>query len=109
VTASSNRAALVLLVLVNLPPLAGVLAFHWDVAALVVLYWSKNLVIGLYNILKMAAPYRRIVVLHAVIIAGGFAVMALGQPLLLLMVLVALKTAIDVVLHLREREQAATS
>ena len=54
----------------------------------------------------MGAPYKRIVVLHVAVIAGGFAVMALGQPTLLLLVLVVLKTAMDVRLHLREHEQA---
>ncbi len=41
------------LVLVNLAPLAGVVWFDWDVAALVVLYWSENLVLGFYTICKM--------------------------------------------------------
>jgi hypothetical protein len=42
------------LVLANLVPLAGVLFFHWDIAAVVLLYWTENVVIGLYTILKMA-------------------------------------------------------
>jgi Family of unknown function (DUF6498) len=41
------------LVLVNLLPLAGVLLLDWDVAALMVLYWSENLVLGFYTLLKM--------------------------------------------------------
>ena len=44
----------------------------------------------------MAAPYRRIVVLHITIIAGGFALTALNEPLAGLMILVAVKTASDV-------------
>jgi len=43
----------VVLVLVNLLPLAGVLLLDWDVAALMVLYWSENLVLGFYTLLKM--------------------------------------------------------
>lgn len=42
-----------MLVLVNLLPLAGVLLLDWDVAALMVLYWSENLVLGFYTLLKM--------------------------------------------------------
>ncbi len=42
-----RRLSLVVLVLVNLLPLAGVLFFDWDVAALVILYWSENLVLHL--------------------------------------------------------------
>lgn len=208
-----RRANLLLLIVVNLLPVAGVLFFDWDVGALVVLYWSENLIIGFYNLLKMAvaigppaiftgvfflvhyggfcavhgflilrilldggtmnhtswplflvfvellidvveqvlaqappewivafiglfishgysfisnfivagerqrttlselmaAPYKRIVVLHVAIIAGGFVVMALGQPLFLLLVLVALKTVIDIKLHKKEHENAEKS
>ena len=50
----------------------------------------------------MAAPYSRIVVLQIAIIAGGVGVMALGQPVAMLVALVLLKLGLDVVLHLRE-------
>ena len=195
----------------NCLPLLGVLFLGWDVGALVVFYWSENLVIGAYNLLKMAAvggvkallpgffflihyggfcaahgffilsmlldvpatlgeatwplflvflqmllqvigqvlanappawllaflgiflgllvthgysfvtnfllggerrretiaslmaaPYRRIVVLHVAVIAGGFGVAALGEPLVLLIALVVLKTFADLALHRRE-------
>lgn len=190
----------------NTLPLFGVLFFDWDIAAIVVLYWSENLIIGAYNIAKMitvggaagvaqslfflihyggfcavhglfiqsllletpdlmadqswpfflvfvellvdvcaqmfaiaptswivafiglaishgysfvtnflqggeyreataqklmAAPYKRIMVMHVAIIAGGFGILALGEPTILLLVLVGLKTAMDVVLHTR--------
>ena len=208
-----RQVSLLALVLVNLLPLLGVLFFHWDVTALVVLYWSENLVLGFYTLLKMlvkspigglgsgifflihyggfcavhglfivallidenvdpmpgdpwplflvfpqllinvvrqvldyappewlfafvalaishgisfvmnflladerdeltlrdlmGAPYGRIVVLHVAIILGGFAVMALGQPVALLVVLVLLKLALDIKLHLREHGATA--
>lgn len=54
----------------------------------------------------MASPYGRIVVMHIAIIAGGFLTMALGSPLGVLIVLIALKTAIDMKLHLREHKKA---
>ncbi|EED31531.1 conserved hypothetical protein [gamma proteobacterium NOR5-3] len=206
---------LALLVTANLLPLLGVLLFDWDVGALIILYWSENLILGAYNIIKMAsvggvhavfpsifflvhyggfcavhgffilsllfdvpsnfndeapwplflvflqllfqvveqvfalaprewviafigltishgysfvsnfliaderasttvnglmaAPYKRIVILHVTIIAGSFAIMSLGQPLFLLIVLVGLKTAMDVGLHLREHQRKAGS
>jgi hypothetical protein len=208
-----RRFNLLLLVAANLVPLAAVLFFDWDVGALVVLYWSENLIIGFYNLLKMAgalglravfpgvfftlhyggfcavhgffilnlllggasfgddrpwpffliflqllldvidqvlaqaprewliafvgllvshgysfvsnfllagereratarslmaAPYKRIVILHVAIIAGGFAVVALGEPLLLLLVLVVGKTGLDIALHLKEHRPAPT-
>lgn len=201
------------LVLVNLLPLAGVLLLDWDVAALMVLYWSENLVLGFYTLLKMlvisplgalgmgtffavhyggfcavhglfiasllldegidpmpgepwplflvfpqllvnvvrqvleyappewlfafaalyvshgvsfmvnflfgrerdelglkqlmTAPYGRIVLLHVAILLGGFAVMSLGQPVAMLVVLVLLKLGLDVRLHLREHRALA--
>lgn len=200
--------SLLLLVLVNILPLLGVLLLDWGVVALMVLYWSENLVLGFYTLLKMlvtsgwrglglgvffsihyggfcaghgmfilvmlvnddfdpmpgdpwplflvfpqllvnvvrevlsfappawllafaalflshgvsfvmnfllagekdqlqakqlmTAPYGRIVVLHVAIIIGGMGVMALGQPVAMLLVLVLLKLAVDVKLHLRE-------
>lgn len=48
-----RQASLLALVVVNLIPLLGVLLFDWDVAVLVILYWSENLVIGFYTLLKM--------------------------------------------------------
>lgn len=202
--------SLVALVVVNLIPLIGVLLWGWDVGSLVVLYWSENLILGGYTIVKMlavspvgglfsslfflihyggfcavhgvfvlalatdtepaffegeawplflvfvqlligvvrqvleiappewliafsalavshglslvfnyfmngeyrnqtvkalmGAPYKRIVVLHVAIILGGFAVMALGSPLLLLVLLVGLKLGLDLVLHNREHQ-----
>jgi hypothetical protein len=208
-----ERASLLVLVLVNLIPLVGVLFFDWDVLGLLVLYWSENLVLGFYTLLRMlvksplgglgmglfftihyggfcavhglfilvlaggvemdpvpaepwplflvfpqmlinvvrqvlaiappewlyafaalvvshgisfimnfllgaerdrlklkqlmAAPYARIFVLHIAIIAGGMAVMALGQPLFMLVVLVLLKIGMDVALHLREHRKLA--
>ena len=200
---------LLLLVLANLVPVFGVLYLHWDVGAIVVLYWTENLVVGVYNLLKMlvtggtaalgtllffcvhyggfcaihglfvleltqfageisselpvaswpgplvvvqkilyfgqqilaaappefgwacialllshgasflllfigqreyrhtsvdalmAAPYKRIVLLHVAVIIGGFMVVELGQPLGLLLALVALKIGMDIMLHNR--------
>lgn len=207
-----RRASLALLVLANLLPIYGVVFLEWDITALVVLYWSENLVLGFYTLAKMlvvsplgslffgvffsihyggfcavhglfilvmlinpdaeflkgdtwplflvflqllldvcrqvlaaapqawlyafaalmishgasfvlnfllagereqsdvkqlmAAPYGRIVILHITIILGAFAVMALGQPLALLLILVALKLALDITLHLREHRKS---
>jgi hypothetical protein len=49
----------------------------------------------------MIAPYRRIALLHVAVIAGGFLVKYLGSPLGLLLALVALKTGMDIMLHIR--------
>lgn len=38
---------------VNLIPIVGVVFFGWDVASIMLLYWSENVVIGFYNVLRM--------------------------------------------------------
>ena len=198
---------LLALVLANLIPIFGVLYLQWDVGSIVVLYWTENLIVGVYTVLKMLvaarfgalfyilffclhyggfcaihgvfvleltefageqtmatppeswpgplvfiqlfinlgrqvinaapeeflwaslalllshgisfillfigqkeylnttrkelmnAPYKRIVVLHIAVIAGGFLVAALDSPIGLLIALVALKTGMDIMLH----------
>lgn len=204
---------LALLVVVNLLPILGVLFLDWDVASLVILYWSENLILGFYTLLKMLvkspkrgvgmgaffvihyggfcaghgmvilamlfnsefdpspadpwpaflvfpqllvnvithvlslaptawllafaamfishgasfvtnflmgperqqqefgrlmmAPYSRIVILHVAILVGGVLALKVGEPLLVLLALVILKTAMDYKLHLREHNQLA--
>lgn len=49
---------------------------------------------------EMAKPYGRVILLHVVIIAGGFAVAATGAGAAALALLVALKTAVDLGVHL---------
>jgi hypothetical protein len=45
----------VVLVLSNLLPIAGVVLWHWNVASIVMLYWSENLIIGAITVIKMIA------------------------------------------------------
>jgi hypothetical protein len=46
--------SLAALVAANLIPLAGVLFFGWSVFEVMMLFWLENVVIGLFNILRMA-------------------------------------------------------
>ena len=39
---------------VNMIPLIGVLYLKWDAFHIVSLYWAEDLVIGFYNVLKIA-------------------------------------------------------
>ncbi len=186
----------------NLVPLYGVLALGWKVAPILVFYWVENLVVGFFNILKMARaqgalgdsymtlngkpvtrdsrkalmfffalhyggftlghgvfvmvmfspglrnlpgemglallvlsvshgysyrrnfigrgeylnvsfarlfwqPYARVIVMHLTIIVGGALAAGLGSPLGALLVLVGLKTVIDLVSHRLERKKFA--
>ena len=193
------RTSVVWLVAVNMVPLAGVFLLGWEVSAILFLYWAENVVIGLFNLLKMKAargsavksryrvnnrpakdtgriglmffflvhygmftlchgvfvmllfgipagsigwiglsllllfvshgvsyfhnfigrgeylkvsyqdlfmqPYARIVVMHLTIILGGVFVKSLGAPPGALLVMVVLKTGIDIVSHLLERRK----
>ncbi|HTK44627.1 MAG TPA: DUF6498-containing protein [Patescibacteria group bacterium] len=56
---------------------------------------------------QMAAPYGRVVVLHLTILFGAFAIAFIGAPVAALVILVVLKTALDLRLHLRERQRNA--
>jgi len=55
---------------------------------------------------QMFSVYGRVVVLHLTIIFGAFVVATLGAPIGALLILVVLKTAFDLGLHLRERHAA---
>ena len=54
----------------------------------------------------MFQPYGRIVLLHVAVLFGGFAVMALGSPMVLLLILVVGKIVLDLAMHLREHRKA---
>lgn len=53
----------------------------------------------------MIRPYGRIVVLHITIILGGMLTMAFGNPLGLLVILMVLKTSVDLAMHQAERNK----
>lgn len=57
--------------------------------------------------LLMFRPYGRVMVLHVVILLGGFLVQLVGSPVPALALLVVLKTGLDLGAHLREHQPAA--
>ena len=59
----------------------------------------------------MQAPYKRVAILHVAVILGAFLVIRLGSPIGLLLALVALKTGMDIILHIRAHKdrQSASS
>ena len=53
----------------------------------------------------MAAPYGRLVVLHLTILFGGMAIAFTGASTFAVLILVVLKTALDLGLHLSEHRE----
>lgn len=53
----------------------------------------------------MGSPYGRVVVMHVAILFGAFLTLALGSPVAILIILVVLKTFLDVVFHLRQHRK----
>ena len=47
------KLSLLALLVANLIPLIGVLFFAWDVVLVLALFWIENLIIGVFNLLKM--------------------------------------------------------
>jgi Family of unknown function (DUF6498) len=56
---------------------------------------------------QMGSVYGRVVILHVTILLGAFAIALLGTPVAALALLVVLKIALDLWLHLREHRRAA--
>lgn len=48
----------VALVAANLIPLGGVVFFGWDVFTIMFLFWMENVVVGVFNVLRMAVAWR---------------------------------------------------
>jgi len=57
----------------------------------------------------MTQPYRRVMVMHVGVILGALLIVALHQPEIGLVLLVALKTAVDLWSHQNEREKFSSS
>ena len=53
----------------------------------------------------MALPYRRMAITHIALILGGFFLIAQGEPLIGLILLVLMKIALDVTFHQREHRK----
>lgn len=50
-------------------------------------------------------PYKRIVIIHLTILASGFLISTLGEPIIGLIILVALKLGIDIYAHNKEHKK----
>src|SRR4030095_74478 len=82
------RPSAIVLVLVNLVPLAGLLFFSWSTSEILLLYWSESAVIGLFTIIKMLyvkdAPAMKLIYIPFFVVHfGGF---MLGHLLFILVI-----------------------
>jgi len=85
-------------------------AFGWAVLALAVSHTISFFVnyIGKGEFKKtslgqlMVQPYARVIILHITVLIGGFLVMLLGSPVVGLILLIALKTYVDILSHVRQ-------
>jgi hypothetical protein len=88
---------------------------EWPVLGLAVshgLSFVKNFLLGQeYLTLKineiMMRPYKRIVLMHVAIIAGGVFIMKMGSPVGLLCALIFLKIGMDIWLHIKSHKRAS--
>jgi hypothetical protein len=58
---------------------------------------------------QMFAPYGRLVILHVTILFGAFAIGFTGAPVFAVVILVVLKTAMDLAFHLRQHRGGPTT
>ena len=52
--ADLKKPTVIILILANLLPIYGVLFLKWEVFPILLLFWTENVIIGVFNILKMA-------------------------------------------------------
>lgn len=82
----------------------GLAAYH------AVSYWRNYLGRREYEnngpVTLMVEPYRRVFVLHATVLLGGFAIGAIGAPVGAVVVMVVVKTALDLRGHWLEHDRA---
>ncbi|WP_410765717.1 DUF6498-containing protein [Haloferax sp. DFSO60] len=55
---------------------------------------------------QMAEPYKRVIVLHLTILFGAFLVAGAGTPVAALVVMVVVKSVLDIAAHVREHTRA---
>ena len=72
-------------------------------------FFGKKEYLGRETGKQMMSVYGRVFVMHFVIILGGFAVQAFGAPVLAVLMLIILKTVIDLAAHKKEHRDLITT
>lgn len=57
----------------------------------------------------MFQPYRRIIIMHLVLVFGGFLIIATSQTIVLLILLICIKIGVDAIAHVKERQRFQNS
>jgi uncharacterized protein DUF6498 len=90
----------------NLWPIVAALALSHLISLLRNYFWAGERHSIAFNQL-MGMTYARVIVLHVALLFGGFLIIAMGSPLLALIILVLAKTAFDLKMHQAEHQKAA--
>ena len=67
-------------------------------------FYGKKEYLGRSPNVQMMQPYGRIFVMHIVVLFGGFLVQSFGEPVLAVILLIILKTVIDLMAHSKEHK-----
>jgi hypothetical protein len=97
----------------DFPPIIASLGNYGILWGIITLFVSHGLSFGINYIGKgeykeanlnslMSEPYSRVVVLHVIIIFGGFLITIIGSPEIGLVLLIVIKLGIDILAHLKQ-------
>lgn len=81
-------------------PLLALIASH-TLSFFINYLWQKEYMVVTANELMMQ-PYGRVIALHITILVGGFVIMALGEPVYAVVLLILVKIGFDVAAHRHE-------
>lgn len=67
-------------------------------------FYGKKEYLGRLATEQMFTPYGRVIVMHLVVLVGGLLVQSFGAPILAVILLIVLKTGIDLIAHNKEHK-----
>jgi len=79
------------------------------VFSMLINFYGKKEYLGRSPNEQMFQPYARVMIMHLVVLFGGFLVQSYGEPVLAVVLLIVLKTVIDLVAHRKEHRQQVTT
>ena len=76
-------------------------------ASMFINFFGKKEYLGRNARRQMFSVYGRVFIMHIVVLLGGFTIQKFGAPIIAVIMLITLKTAIDLIAHKREHEKGA--